>query len=683
MPTITHSGIRPLDQSIPCVHRAPLRSAEDTASHPDPRGPRLTVAPRSLCRADTRLRAQAAVGPGPDVTPLEGVSIGYRRPVDERPGENAAPGGRVATVDSGGRATRDLDLYVAVAVAASAVSVVVLQLWRASLDVPFDYQGDAVSFLSSVKGMIEHGWVWENPSLGAPGTANLLDFPTADLLNVLIIRVLAWITRDPATTVNLFYLLGYPVIAISSLWSFRRLGVSRATAAALSLLFTFVPYHLFRGEQHLFLASYWFVPPALVLALGLMGHAAPLVAAGRLRLRVRAAVGPLVLAVAIGMSGIYYAFFTCFLLVVAGVWGWRTRQELARLKAAAVLVGTVAAGALVALAPYLGHRLSAGANPGAVIRSLADLEVWGLKISQLILPVRHHRIEWLADVRSTYQGLLVGLSGPRADNEADWAALGFIGAVGLVLLLLAPLLGNRRSRTSVRLTTVRSAAVLAVASILLATTSGFNVLVGHVLPEIRSYNRISIFIAFLALLAVGLVLDGALEGRGRRGHLVTWLAAAVLVAVGLFDQTTPAMVPRYEDIRSEWRADRAFVARVEATLPGDTRVFQVPFTEFPEGPTVGRMAPYDHFKPYFHSSQIHWSFGAMKGREDSTWQRAVAGTSPTGMVATLRDAGFGGLWIDRVGYSDDAKALLAQVEDATGNAPLLSEDGKHAYVPLR
>lgn len=73
----------------------------------------------------------------------------------------------------------------------------------------------------------------------------------------------------------------------------------------------------------------------------------------------------------------------------------------------------------------------------------------------------------------------------------------------------------------------------------------------------------------------------------------------------------------------------------------------------------------------------------MKGREDSTWQKAVAGTSPTGMVATLRDAGFGGLWIDRVGYSDDAKALLAQVEDATGNAPLLSEDGKHAYVPLR
>ena len=318
-----------------------------------------------------------------------------------------------------------------------------------------------------------------------------------------------------------------------------------------------------------------------------------------------------------------------------------------------------------------------------MVRSLADLEVWGLKISQMVLPVRQHRISALAEVRSTYQGLLVHLSGPRADNESDWAALGFIGAVGLVLLLIAPLLGVRAVRTTATLGTLRSASVLAVASILLATTSGFNVFVGHLLPEIRSYNRISIFIAFLALLAVGLVLDRTWGDRTARPGRAVWVWAVVLVAVGVFDQTTPAMVPRYETIRSEWRADRAFVARIESTLPGDTRVFQLPFTEFPEGATVGRMSPYDHFKPYFHSSRIHWSFGAMKGREDSTWQEDVAGTSATAMVATLRDAGFGGVWIDRAGYSDAAKALLAQVEAATGNGALLSEDGAHAYLPLR
>src|SRR5215210_9356091 len=42
-----------------------------------------------------------------------------------------------------------------------------MRLWRADLKIPFAYEGDALFYVMITKGVLRHGWWFENPDLGA------------------------------------------------------------------------------------------------------------------------------------------------------------------------------------------------------------------------------------------------------------------------------------------------------------------------------------------------------------------------------------------------------------------------------------------------------------------------------------------------------------------------------------
>src|SRR5437660_1785461 len=51
--------------------------------------------------------------------------------------------------------------------------VIVLELWRANLRIPFEDQADALLVNSWIKCIQETGWFLHNPLLGAPGGSDL------------------------------------------------------------------------------------------------------------------------------------------------------------------------------------------------------------------------------------------------------------------------------------------------------------------------------------------------------------------------------------------------------------------------------------------------------------------------------------------------------------------------------
>ena len=97
---------------------------------------------------------------------------------------------------------------------------------------------------------------------------------------------------------------------------------------------------------------------------------------------------------------------------------------------AGVLGAAIVAALVVNFAPAIVDRLREGSNP-AIERFAFETEVFSLRALQLVLPVRDHRIERLADVRERYERQ-VGVT------EASFAALGIVGTVGLVVLLATP-----------------------------------------------------------------------------------------------------------------------------------------------------------------------------------------------------------------------------------------------------
>jgi phosphoglycerol transferase len=278
-----------------------------------------------------------------------------------------------------------------------------------------------------------------------------------------------------------------------------------------------------------------------------------------------------------------------------------------------------------------------------------------------VLPVSDHRIGFLADLRERYENQV-------GSTEASFAALGVIGAFGLAFLVGTVLLAAVRTGAPRGDPLLRYAAVSALVALFFSMTGGLAPIVSFLIsPQLHAWNRLSVFIGFFALLAVALLLD-------RLGGRLAWVVAAALIVVGALDQTTGAMTPRYGEVAREWSSDGDWVDAVDAALPDGAAILQLPYVPFPSSPPVQRMVDYDHVRPYLHSDDLRWSYGAMKGRDEDLGDDVTA--------AGARDAGYAGIEVDRFGYADNGAALEAELRSLTEVEPVVSPNGRLAFYRL-
>ena len=156
---------------------------------------------------------------------------------------------------------RDASGYVAAVVLTLAVLTTTLHLWRADLTVPLRYGGgDSTFYLMLVKSTVENGWYLDNERLGPPEGQNLRDFPMPDILHFGIIKLLGYVFRDFVITANLYYLLPYPLTALTAYFVLRRFHLSRLTSLTASVLYACAPYHFCRMIGHPMLAAYFLLP---------------------------------------------------------------------------------------------------------------------------------------------------------------------------------------------------------------------------------------------------------------------------------------------------------------------------------------------------------------------------------------------------------------------------------------
>ena len=255
-----------------------------------------------------------------------------------------------------------------------------------------------------IKGIVENGWYLHNPAVGAPDGLDMRDFPLAESTHFAIFKMLAWFTRDVALIHNLYYLLGFPLAALSSLLVLRHFRVSYFPALAVSVLFAFLPYHFLR-LTHLFLAAYYLIPLLVMIILWVYLGRLPFFRCDEgqkstWQLFSGKTLAAILICVLIGSGGIYYAFFGCFLLLVAGAAGSLERKNFYALGSALALVAIIAGTALCNIAPHIAYVMQHGANSEAGRRYHYENEMYGLRIVQMLLPVMSHRIGGFANMRA-------------------------------------------------------------------------------------------------------------------------------------------------------------------------------------------------------------------------------------------------------------------------------------------
>jgi hypothetical protein len=545
----------------------------------------------------------------------------------------------------------------------------VLQPWRGSIGVPYDYRGDSTLYQASIKGVLDHGWYWHNPSLGAPGQAQLFDFPSlgGDPLNVLVFKLLGLFTDDSAAVMNVFFLLTFPAVGLAAYLVLRRLTLSVPVAIACSILYALLPYHFTRGEWHLLLSAYYAVPLGAYLVLSVLGDRA--LFAGR-----RVALGTVALCavIAFASASYYYSAFTVVLVASAAVLraiALRSRRPLLQ---GAGVAGIIVGLSLLTLLPSFVYWAANGTNSAVAHRSAFESELYALKFAQLVLPIEGHRIGPLARARETYDGWF-----PRTEATFDTplgivAATGFLGLLGLCLVqLVTP---GRQLAPAL----YGNAAIAALLALLFAWVGGLALFVALLDPQVRSWNRLSIFIGFFALLAVGLVLDRLL---GRLGSIAGAVLLCGVLTIGVLDQTSSSYEPEYGALATEYRSDGDFVRDVESRVPRGSMIFQLPFMAFPEAPELHAMAPYDPLRGYLHSRDLRWSYGRIKGRGENRAATIAAEKVPD-LVRDAKAAGFAGIYVDRFGYPDGATKVEQELTTETGESPLVSRDGRLSFFPL-
>jgi len=392
-------------------------------------------------------------------------------------------------------------------------------------------------------------------------------------------------------------------------------------------------------------------------------------------------LGALALCVLLGSSGYYYAFFACFFLLMAGLIAALQQRRAGAFVVPVVLITVISVFVILNLLPSIIH-LSQHGSVMVVQRVAAEAEAYGLRIGQLLMPVRWHRVPALADLKVAYNMRIF-------ITENDDATLGLIGACGFLGLLgwfffCKPAVRGMNEK-GVR-GVFNHLSVLNLSAVLLGTIGGFGSLVAFFgLPQIRAYTRLSIFIACFVFFALAFWLDGVRERRVRtRGQQwVFGVALAVTLTLGLLDQITPMFIPDYVKFRADFESDRAFVQQVEAKLTPGAMIFQLPAVSFPENPKLVRMSDYDLLRGYLHSRALRWSYGTIKGREGDVWMRAVAMKPTAQMVETLAWSGFSGIYVDRFGYGDNGAKLEGELGRLLGSAPVISPDQRLVFFDLR
>jgi hypothetical protein len=497
--------------------------------------------------------------------------------------------------------------------------------------------------------------------LGAPHVAHWDDYPTTEKP---LLDLTGWLSRILGifAAANVALMLAFVLAAISFYAAARLLGGSRLWAGAGALVFAFARYTFAQGLHHLTVTYYWHVPLCLVVVIWIFGAESIRFGTGRFRFA-------LFVALITGVQNIYYTnMFIQFVALGGLLQGWRrgwrsTLPELA-------IIAAAAGAFLLMNANTFAYSLVYGGNDDAVVRSYRWLEIYGLKLVDLVVPPPDHPFPPFAAWGAAHLKEIVLSPGELPPS----AYLGLAGLSAMAWLVIDSV------RSVVKANKMPLEAWLMLWIVLYAEVGGLNSVAGTLGFQLfRATTRYSIFI--LALVLIYAV---------RRLSMTAWMktpwtygAAILLSIVAVWDQSPPLVSA--SDLQATARdvaSDRAFTEKMEAQLPAQAMVFQIPVMDFPESPAPG-IGAYDHFRPYLYAQHLRFSFGSDKGRPQDQWQHDLARLPLADVIDRLESYGFGALYINLNGFQNRGADIIKALKDQGRTNMFFSDNGDLLCVLLK
>ena len=517
-------------------------------------------------------------------------------------------------------------------------NVLSFSAWRT----PLGYQGDAWLGFAMAKAYMD-GDIFPFffkliPTLNAPFIANWNDYPITEDF---IFAVMGWLGNIIGLFAagNFTLFLAHLMAGLSFWYVCRELNYKPVFAFSGAMTYAFCHFILARGMGHLVLSFFWHIPLLLlVVQWSYSKHNIPFKSRKFFLAAIISAVCGAFNPYYTGMFLQFMAFV--FILHVA-------RKQYAKAKLSIILIGITFTAFMVMNADTILYGLVHGVNIQAAGRNLAALEVYGLKIPELLFPpTGSSPLNAITEFGQKNYYL------PSFIKGEFWSPyLGLVPIIGLTLLFFTSFYRFFQGKFKQIPSQFWQINWILIYSLI----GGVNLLLGSFgLVIFRATNRYSIFILTIALLYLVRYLS-----RKCPKQLVLPVALLILV-VGLCNPILVRIVnkpPQVSPIATAVASDRNFALSVERQMP-NSMVFQLPVAGFPEVGPIKKMGDYEHFRPYLYTKTLHYSYGTNKGRGDTEWQAQAAKLKPADMASKLESYGFGVVIINRKGYEDEGKSLI-------------------------
>lgn len=570
----------------------------------------------------------------------------------------------------------DILSLLAVVLLTTILAICVYNFWNWDITVPIVWRGDSITDLGALsisQKAIRGDEVYIAHTAGTPFAMEKNYYVVDGSLHFLLIKILSFFIRTPGLLMNVYYLFTFPATAAVMFFVLRRLNINRWISVWISIAYTFLPGRFYRSVAHLTIGSSFTLP--LVCLGGILLLEGTLCKKQYVKQDIKSisdlfksacSINMLIAAIGsalVGLSSLYHCCFSMIIYFVAMILAFIENKRKRNLFYGSILLGIdfIVAGICVGIPAILseGRMLSNIAST----RHIADVSQYGLKLSQMLLPISNHRIGLLNDIRSYYD-----MNFPL--NENMWSSIGLTLSIGFIITIFAAV--TRKANKF-----VTNIGELNLLLICISMIGGISEIIAMIFSYIRCYNRMSFFIAAFSGIALAYCMDGFYKNHKEKIPKIIGIIVVICgIGIAVYDQTSEdfALSKEHAQIVSDlWERMDIFFKDIENT---DQKILMYP-SVYSEEYQESLDYKYENMTPYVHSATAEYTNGYQKDSQTDIWLKALEMYSDENKIRLAIGAGFDGILLYCNGFKDFERyeELDESLESLLHNRKAVEEDG--------
>ena len=541
-------------------------------------------------------------------------------------------------------AAKHLLVLIGINLIVIAIAFHVLGFKIQDLGKPWIISGDHIWVYTVVQNLQQSNPINIYNNLGWPFIGDMSNWGTISVFEYFYF-VISSLFFNKFIVVNLYVLVGFVLVTITTYLLFHKLKFSIISNSGLTLLLTLLPWHFQRSIWHVSYANYAVVPLFLIFLIILVQE-------DKQKYKVLKLSFLLLL---ISTSMPYYWAFVEILLIPIFIVFWMNQKYNTKTLFIHLWYLSIIPIIQIIQVTILKMQSVYEIMSSPVERAYGFVEMYSGSFISLLMPNPYSLIPFFSAIRQNFEDV----SNLGKTESGPWNSLIGIFAILFCLIILISqattnfkpnALFNTSERQNPESILLQVFLLSFVISLLFYWNTGLGSVFSFFISDwIRSWGRFYIFLIYFAVVILALVIRKSTFWNNL-SEFVKQLLISVALITALFDQGLRSLPNGLETATNLQIEIKDFSNELDKNLGSNCPVLQLPIMKFPESGSIGTISDYDPFWLYLTNPDRKYSYGAVKGTQQANWQDRIETKTVKKIVSQAASVGYCAVVVDFRGY---------------------------------